>query len=212
MKVIRIAGFIILTFTFLNVKSQEIKIKEGAYRNIVDFHKNKPFVENVDFHFKEKAKEHIYSVSAKNKKFKNSNLNFEVWAIFQDSTLFINLKRLGMGNGYAKILELGRYSFFIGRIALTADQKDRMNKSSFDFGLIGWAVSAYNIRKENGGNDLYLMDLQKGMPENLTINYMKFILRDDKDLFNKYMMESEKASLDVMIGYIKELNSRVPLY
>ncbi len=212
MRTIKIIGFIILTCSLLNVKSQEIKIKEGVYRNMVDFQRNKPFLQNVELKFEKSSKKKpIYLVSDKKRKINTQTFDFGAWAIYSDSCLYINLKRLGMGMGYAKILELGRYSFFIGRRIVYGSQKKQFARTIIKASLFGLPPSSYSA-PENGVNNLYLMNLQKGVPENLTIDYMKFILRDDEELLNKYLMEQEKASLDVMIKYVKKLNSKLPLY
>ena len=196
-----------------NLIAQEINIKEGVYRNMVDFQSNNPFIEDVELKFKQSSKKKpIFKVSDKKNKINNQVFDFGAWAIYYDSCLYINLKRLGMGIGYSKIFELGRHSFFIGRMTVYGDQKAQLGRNAFNFGLIGAAVSIYNITKENGGKDLYLIDLKKGVPKNLTVDYMQFILRDDKDLYNRYMMEPEKASLYVMIEYVKALNSKLPIY
>jgi len=204
----------IFNILFLGITSygQDIKIKEGAYRNIVDFHKNEPFIENIRFMINPTKNEGIYKVRSDSRKINSEVLSFNSWVIYQDSTLFVNLQRLGMGNGFAKILELGRYSLFIGRLAATADQKQRLYKNSFYFGLVGLAASSYIIGNELSDNTIYLLDLKNGMPENLDMKQMQLILRDHEDLYNQYMMENEKESPEIMVEYLRQLNERLPLY
>lgn len=200
--------FLLLTIQFsfgIIINAQQVQIKEGAYRTIVDFHKNKPFSEN-EFKFKIR-KDNIYVID--NKK---SAPVMEIWAIYQDSAFYINLARLRMGNGFAKVTEFGRYSFFLGKLAMTAAQRDRMIKNTFDFGVIGALYSDIQRRRENRTNNFFVINLQKGMPQNLDVNHMSFILRDEEDLLNKYLQEPGKEDMDTMLAYLKEINSRHPIY
>ncbi len=180
---------------------------------MVDFQRNTPFIKDTELELKKTSKRKpIFSVKGKKKKIPSHVFDFGAWVIYYDSCLYINLKRLGMGNGYAKVLELGRHSFFIGRKIIYGAEKTQFVRDVFNFGMAGAAASYYDISRLDGGRDLYLIDLQKGVPKNLTVDYMQFILRDDKKLYNKYMIEPEKASLDVMIEYVKALNSKMPIY
>lgn len=201
-----------LSFITQNTHSQVIKIKEGAYRNLVDFHKNQPFTENVKFRFTEMREGHIYKTSAIGKSFKNSRLNLKVWAIYQDSTLYLNLKRFGMGKGYAKMLILGRYSFFHGRVRKTAFQKEKVLEQYYISGLFGAIVAEHNILKNMDWNNLFVIDLQKGAPDNLNSGYIEMALSRHPDLLNAYIAESDKKAINVMLEYIHRLNSRLPIY
>lgn len=196
----------------LKLHGQEINIKEGAYRNLYEFHKNYPFIKDVEFTFHPLRKEGIYRAKSDSKKTNAEVLSFGSWAIYQDSTFYINLQRLGMGSGFTKILELGRHSLFVGRPATTVDQRKRLYKNSFYFGLVGVAASTLIIGKELSDNDLFILNLNNGVPENIDVNHMELILRDEIDLYNKYMMEPNKESLEIMVLYLRKLNKRLPLF
>lgn len=204
--------FFLLTIHFsfvVIINAQQVQIKEGAYHTIVDFHKNKPFT-NAHFNFKLK-KDSVYVLDNIGD-LDITSANMHIWAVYQDSAFYINLARLRMGTGFAKVKELGRYSFFNGKIALTAAQRDYMIKNTLDFGTVGFLYADYRRKRKNSSKSYFVLNLQKGMPQNLDERYMSFILRDEKDLLNKYLLEPGKEDQSTMLSYLKKINNRLTIY
>lgn len=107
------------------ILAQEYHLPVGAvYRNAKDFENDKamevahfkftPFLERKNF----------YTVTSEDQDAAALSAVMETWGIFQSDTLYINASRIGMKNGYVKVLELGKkYLYFIGRPIKSSDQQ-----------------------------------------------------------------------------------------
>jgi len=210
---------IILIIVFLSVFisasfAQNKNIKEGAYRNIVEFHKNTPFFNLEEADIEEdvvRARKKYYIIHNKSGK-RMRDLYKKIWSVYKDSCFYLNYSRIGIeGYGFAKVEEFGRYLFIMGNRRMTVSQRDRLIKNSFDFGLIGGTITNLNIMNENSSY-YHLFDLKTGVPKPITAEYIEFILKTEEDLLVQYQFEREKGYLEIILKYVHLLNSRIPVY
>ncbi len=205
---------VVLLLAFIpNLFAQNKVIKEGAYRNLYEFHQNNPFLDpyeieiNVD---RSVRKEYYFLTNKSNKNIRS--LRKRIWGVYKDSCFYINYSRIGIkGSGFAKVKGLGRFSFINGNPAMTADQKDRMWDSWFYYGLIGTAITNLNVLNENSAY-YHLLDLKTGVPKPITVEYIMFILKREEDLLEHYQFEQDKESLEIILKYVRKLNSRIAIY
>ena len=209
-----IISILVLLLSHISSTAQHSTIKEGVYRNIVEFHRNLPFysLEEVDIDEDIGRIRNKYYVLKNKSGKKIRRLEKKIWAVYKDSCFYINYSRIGIvGAGFIKVEEFGRYSLIKGMYALTVSQRDRLIKNSFDFGLIGGGITSINVYKEN--SDYYhFLNLKTGVPSSITVEYVKFILKDDPILLKGYQSESEKESIETILKYIRQLNRRIPIY
>ena len=204
--ILKSAITIIIFFTTINLYAQNINIKNGAYENIKDFHKNKPYIENTRFTFKHFLQKDIYKVSAKNKRGVSKRKLKKALLIFQDSALYINLRKIFKGFGFAKVLEFGRFSLFRGLIILAELRIEYQGPIIFRF----WTLPK-RIRKKVE-NELFIIDLKTGFVKEVSISAMYSIIKNDLDLLKKYKNEENKVSYEIIKKNLQQLNSGMELY
>lgn len=207
---------VLLLFAFLLAVSlvsyaQKNDIKTGAYRNSVDFNRNKPLYK-TEFNLKAKHNKHIpnlYEIKPEDVKISNKILNKAIWGIYQDSCFYLNAERIGMEKGYIKIGKIRRYCYFVGLPVKSLNQQARLETSAFTFGLTGALVSNSVIDKETKNDTNYVINMKSGMPNLLTKDYMLRILKPYPGLLIKYQHEENNESLGIRLKYIDMLNQKI---
>jgi hypothetical protein len=186
-------------------------ISAFVYNTSRDFLSDKPNTKTWLVLEKYKRDSAIYKTFALDKYDDYEILDISIWGFFYDSTLYLNCKRMGMGNGFARIKELGKYAYFRGRPITNAEDLNRMANNSLMFGLIGGIITEEQIRKQIKNNRNYIINLETGVCNLLTKGYIQFILREEKDLLAKFNNEPNQDSIDILITYIKLVNSKYQL-
>ncbi len=206
-----IIAILVLTICFEETNCQSNAIKNGAYRNSVDFNKNKPLYETDFIFIKKNSKKipELYRVKSKNKKIKKSLIKYSVWGIYNDSTFYLNLKRIGMVNGYIKITKFGKYSYFKGLPIKTLAQEAGLNNAAFTYGLTGAFVTGTMIASENENKIHYVLNMETGMINLLTRDYMIKILQPYYELLFNFQHEPNNDSLEILLKYIDLVNKTV---
>jgi len=191
------------------IYSQYDSIKEGAYRNIVDFHKGKTILDS-GFILIEKYNKKIpnfYKIEFSDELYDdNSSLIKSIFLIYSDNQLYINLARMHMINGYVRIEKIEKYCYFRGRPMKTLDQESRTNNSSILFGLSGALITQDAISKENKDKVDYVLNLESGMINLLTVDYLGLILSPYPELLFNYNNEATKESIETRLKYLKMIN------
>lgn len=199
--------FLLLTIV-PELRSQPDTLKNGAYRNVVDFKNNKPlFV--TDFEFIKTAHSRIpelYRIFAKESRFTRKINSNSVWAIWCDGNLYLNAKRLNMANGYIKICKPLKYNYFKGGPVMTQIQKNRLQNAGQNFGLLGLSISGIIINEENKKDLHYFLILETGMINLVTKPNVLRVLQSNEDLLEKYEHEDNNESLEVLLKYLSLLN------
>ena len=113
-KLILITSFLLVNtfFTF----GQYDTIRNGAYRNTAEFNNNNP-IYTCDFEFTNAAYSKIpelYKVKPLDKKIKTKSFKYEIGLIKSDSSIYLNVYRLGMIYGFVKIYPIQIYGCFEG--------------------------------------------------------------------------------------------------
>lgn len=153
----------------------------------------------------------IYKVLSHDESVSSKDLNAAIWGFYNDSDLYLNCYRMGMKKGYVKVTEVGKYAYFRGRPVITAEHRNRMLVNTEMFGLAGGLITKGQIYKKTKDDIHYVVNLETGVCNLLTRNHMLFILRDEKDLLAKFNSEPDQDSIDILIAYIRLLDSRYPL-
>jgi hypothetical protein len=133
-----------------------------------------------------------------------------IWAIYQDSSIYLNIKRLGMGNGFVCIPKPRAFSHFIGVPKDNIiDRTDKYYNALNGLGLIGLgAVAAGNAIVKPSEVD-FLLNLRTGEVNKITDLHMLFILEPYPKLHNAYRMDTETDKLDIILLYIELLNDAI---
>ena len=200
-----IFAFITLFVTLPGI-AQIPDIREGAYRNSMDFEKGILLL-RAEFRFKQiELDTTFYRVSTKDKNAKSPLKKHVIWGIYQDSVLYLDARRLGMKKHYVKVQEIGKYCYLIGRPIMDNAQKDVVARAGV-FGLAGVGVTAAFVTSSISGQIHYLVDLKTGVPHLLTQPYLEHILATPENLLAQYKMEKNPGYLSVMLKYARLLNN-----
>jgi hypothetical protein len=217
--------FILLILGLQKTYGQIDTIKDGAYRNIVEFKKNKPkYISDFTFYQKygfdtnnnsdvylksdNKIPPKLYGIKSKNPKIKNRIIKKYIWGIYKDKSFYLNVNKLGMTDGYIKIDTLYRYTYFTGLPIMSLKQEHRLNKAAFEFGLIGIGITYAIISNENKNNIHYILNIDTGMIHLFTKNYLMWILESYPELLLEYQNEDKNETLKVMKKYLDLINQK----
>ncbi len=185
--------------------SQEYSDMWEMYKSSQDFVNKKTFYV-AEFSIEQTSDNPIfYKIKSSDSEAERLSKEPAIWAIYKDSTLFLNAKRMGMRNSYVKVRELGKYCHFMGDYVFSLSEEDKI-KRTYGNGLIG--AMAQEIIKDDKGNIPYIMKLDVGVPHILDKNYLEFILRDYYDLIEQFLKETNADSLETQLKYIRLLNKR----
>lgn len=191
----------------------------GMYKSSQDFVSKKSFYvaefsfdnAEVDDVYDNKNADIYYRIKSSDSKANSLAKEKIVWGIYKDSVLFLNAKRMGMKNGYLKVREFGKYSYFMGEYVLSIAEQDQIMRRSVAFGAIGGGLMA-GLLMSDGVNSKgilpYLMNLEVGVPHVLDQYYLAFILRDYPDLAEQFKSEPKPDELETQLKYIRLLNKR----
>jgi hypothetical protein len=194
-------------FNFCAVFSQVDTIKNGAYRNCVEFRKNDPSYE-CEFIVSPKVYSSIPGlcrVKPVDGSINGRILRRAIWGIYCDSTFYLNLRRIGMTKGYVALREMDKYSYFKGIPMYNMYQKKKLHDAQVGFGLIGYAVADAIIMKEIRDNDNYILNFETGQVNLITPGYVHRILSEYPALQAVFELEEDKSNSQLM-RYIQLVN------
>ncbi len=201
-------AFFVLFF-ILDVSFSQSKLVPGAYRNCVDFRNSITICSDSDlvFKLKKKAKiDFLYKVKSSRKGIKRSTLNNGIWGIVHDGNFYLNARRIGMANGYIKIYISGNFLYFKGLPLKHPAQNVSLANTAISYGLIGAAVeSAYVITKTKHMVH-YILNLNSGMVNLLTENYVKRVLQAYPSLLMEFEQDESTNSISRLKSYIEKVN------
>ena len=207
-------------FAYTQVKH----IQKGAYLNVVEFNNNTPSL-NVDFKIKKViensnsiakhpysiVKTNLYKIRSNNKKVKNRMVNKKIWGIYDGENFYLNGYKYGRkGKGYFRILEMGKFAYFIGSPYI-GKMPYQMQKNAVLFGAMGLAVASSIVEYKTMYDIYYVINMTNGMVHNLTSNYLYWILESEADIKEKYNKEIEKDKLEIKLNYLRQLNKRLEI-
>lgn len=222
---IHLISFMLLTLFMSKAFNQFGTIKNGAYLNGTDFNNNKPLFE-PEFRYIKKSQKcdfadddiyasiepcnkiDIYLVKSKNPKIKKKIINKIVWGIYENSSFYLNARKIGMAKGYIKIEKLETYSYFKGKPIKSIYQKYRLKKSAIESGLIGAGITAAIINSENKHNIHYILNMKTGMIHILNKDYLSLIIQPYSDLLLLFNLEDNNERIDVLLEYIDLINKK----
>jgi hypothetical protein len=210
MKNICLLSVFILITIYSATFGQSDTIKKGAYRNHIDFAKNQPLYESRFYFSKQNNRKipELYFVRTTDLHISYRKLKKVIWGIYDGGAFYINAGRIGMKEGYIRIEKLERYSYFKGIPIKSLIQKDKLNQSAYMFGATGAVLTSIEIAKENKNKIHYVLNLETGMVNLLTRNYMLMVLQPHPELLNAFQAEENNESIDVLLKYIDLLNKK----
>jgi|GEM_PF-3451938 hypothetical protein len=184
-KISALIGLVLLTSASPALtQSLDATWKEGAFRTCEDFWAGKLLYKGP-FEFSyigtQWLPEHFDEITTFNK-LKAKDL-IEIWALYQEDCLFLNLHRLGMGHGFIRLREPRYFTHFIG-VPMT-----------------------FTIIKPSKVN--CILDLRTGQVNEVTDGHMLRILEPYPKLYNAYRMDTETDKLDIILLYIELLNDAI---
>ena len=197
-----------LSVFYTDIFCQNANHKNGAYRNHLDFQNNRPLTES-NFRFIQKDNLRVpklYHVISKDGSVKTKTIKKIIWGIYYNGSFFLNVEKLGMVNGYIKFDSLTKYCYFKGKPIMTLGQEERLNRSSRDFGLTGAVVTGTRIHIENKEDLHYVLNVQTGMINLLTKNYILRILEPYNELLMYFDFEKDNSSIEVLLKYLDLIN------
>lgn len=200
--------FINLFLLIIKANCQPDSLKNGAYRNSVDFNKNKPLYQS-EFTFVKKYHEQIpelYLVKSINPKIQKKIINNVIWGIYYNHSFYLNAKKIGMTEGYIKISDLKIYNYFRGKPIMTLSQRARLNKSIFEWGLTGALLTSAEIEAENKDNIHYVLNIKSGIINLLSKEYMLRLLKLHGELLLNFQIENNNDSIEVFLKYLDLVN------
>ena len=190
-------------------------IRNGAYRNIEEFKKNNPLY-TCAFEFKIKKPSPIpelYAVRSPNQKIHEKTLRYGIKFIKTDSCIYLNGYRLGMVAGYIKIYPIQTYGYFKGIPIVAIDLKNVIGNPSADplapLGIYSGGVSSRKIRKETKNDIHYVLNLESGMTNLLTKDYMLRLLESEPEyayLLKMFENEEYNDTYEVCRTYLECVN------
>jgi hypothetical protein len=194
----------------LIVYTQFTPIKEGGYRNIGDFHKGKTIIDSVYTFEKSNYKKipNFYKVEFL-ESFEDTNdmpLN-SIFLIYENNYLYINASRLGMKDGFIRVEKVEKFIYFKGTPVRSLEQKYRVNQSIFLFGAGGGVISNMNVDIENKDKIHYVLNMESGMVNLLTVDYLRMILEPYPELLFNFNIEASVESLETKLKYLNLINS-----
>ena len=184
------------------------RYKNGGYRNHLDFKDNRPFCE-PDFIIVKKYNKKIpqlYKVLPHNRSVKKKTIKNEIWGIYDGYAFYLNAYRLGMTEGYIKTEVSGQYSYFKGVPIMTMGQEARLNNAARNYGLSGVLIASLFINSRNKNKVHYVLNLNTGMVNLLTKDYMYRILQSNEELLVEFKNAVNKDSIEVLLRYLNKIN------
>jgi hypothetical protein len=210
-----ILWFIIYTLTSFS-QNDTIHQKLGAYRNAVDYKNNKLLIEGKFIMTKLKYPKSFEFYDIKNIKPTDStqpvtyfNMKYGIWAIIDSSNIYFNSYRFGIGKGFAKAIEKGRYCYIKGKPITNENQDESVTQAGLLGGLVGEGIAAGTIYLKLKDKIHYVIDVQNGNIHNLDKNYLCYILQPHADLYDQYLNEPNNETIEVLIKYVKLINDRL---
>jgi len=209
MRVLAVSAFFLLTQP-LPVKGQAESWKEGGYRNSGDLWSGTVTMTGP-FAFRSAwglgLEDHFKVNQLTQRELRN------IWAIFQDGSIYLNMELFGMGDGFLRVREPRTYTYFIGAPRNNKEQRDNraMNyglAGGLIGGLIGVAVDGA-LAPHTTRKIPYLLNLESGQINELTERHMLRVLEPYSRLYNAYRIDEGRLQTDVALLYIELLNDAV---
>ncbi len=183
----------------------------GGYGSSEDFRDGKPLYEG-QFDLQKTKHRKIPELYTHKVHFVTSN-ETGIWAIYDGEDLFLNIRRLGIYNGFVRISEPRPYNHFV---AMPTTRLESFNAGSIAEGTLAFMATGVagmaargEFSNEDGKRINYLFHLENGKIYPLTENHMMRVLEPYPRLYNAYRLDSERGNLDIMLLYIEALNDAV---
>ncbi|MEI7596769.1 MAG: DUF6563 family protein [Bacteroidota bacterium] len=188
--------------------AQQSTIKKGAYFTHNSFVANSPAITDsfvISYLYLEKEYQ-LFSVKSYDGKVRQKDINKSIWAIYDGHSLYLNCFRLFMTKEYAKVIHLGRYSYFTAPPLMSDKQQLAVSNSTVIFGVVGGIVASSNVNKQIRNNVHYVLDMKTGIPHELDKVYLLHILKSNEYLLSQFNAELNQDDINVIIKYVVLLN------
>ncbi|MFN8256330.1 MAG: DUF6563 family protein [Bacteroidales bacterium] len=213
----KLMSIIFLTISFVKGFSQIDSVKNGIYRNFIDFKNNSPFyILNIQIEeIKSSSIPELYKVTPLDNKISEKTIKKIVWGIYNNGTFYLNVERFGMAPGYIKFQTLKKYNYFKG-VTLGAMKIRRDNAREYISAVV-FAQSIATLSNGTGGANFYqgkvhkvdyILDMNSGLPIELTKNYVLRLIDLYEDLKGRLNYSEDEASIEDLLYYIDILNQR----
>lgn len=195
-------------FVSVRADAQGLGRPVGGYGSSEDFRDGKPLYEG-QFDLQKTKHGKIPELYTHKVHFVTSN-ETGIWAIYDGENLFLNIRRLGIYNGFVRIPEPRPYNHFV---AMPTSRLEKLNagtiaESTLSYMATGVAgmVARGDLSNEDNKRVNYLFHLDNGKIYPLTENHMMRVLEPYPRLYNAYRLDSERGNIDIMLFYIEVLN------
>lgn len=213
MNILKLCFIIILQNIALNTFSQYDSLKVGVYRNVFELKKQSPLINNkIEFDHGDyddpiySKDNNIYYPKAITGVVTKKTLEKRMGFIYDGENLYVNLFIYGMGKGYSKITEFGKYSCFLGKPIASSEREKILNSAAFYGGLGGLTTAAIIIYSVNKNNIYYVVNFETGVLHYLNRYFIEFILKDYPNLLVEYKNSDYNESPEVILEYLKRYN------
>jgi hypothetical protein len=200
--------FVSLIIWPLNVTAQKTRFPKGGYKSYEEFKSEKPSI-TFDFKVEKRTKGDIKMNGGNDYKIYSDSIDTktikkEIYAVSTGDTLFINCLLQKAQPWYAKVLVEGKYLVFRGGIG--PETRQGGNSAAYAFGAVGGAISG---AKAAMLRYLYIMRCEDGgQIKLLNQAYLESIIKDYPDLFSLYQSEQQKQNEDILLQYVRLINSK----
>ncbi len=194
-----------------NLFSQKSSFPMGAYYSLDEIRKKQPGFKS-NFKIENRPSSEIKNwggndfkpVSINNSMGEETIKNY-IFAISNGDTLFLNGSLLNGQPWYSNVISEGKYLAF--KAAVPRGQNDFTLQAGVMFGLIG-ATHAYfhNNALAAGIKFLFVLDISSGEVFLLDKKRLETILTDYPNLKDKYELEPDNWSKEILIKYISLIN------
>lgn len=191
-----------LFFYCLNLKSQNIKLKNGIFLTFENFKNNNP-IPSEKINFEKKAGIFIIDNIVQNDKFTyvddsgkiHEYITRNIWGISENGNIYIRRNK-----EFFKIIYLGQISYFIGKVQTVMNDYTYNNINS-----------PYQRTIVNNEFKQFLLDFETGDILDFNEISLEKLLMKDAPLYNEYKSLSKKKKKQLKFYYIRKFNEKYPL-
>ena len=191
--------------------AQEVAHPDGAYRTFLEYAGRKPL-----FHgrfevskVKAKRKYELDFLRLEDRNARHTVMDKSWWGVVIDDTLYLNCNQLGLGKGYVRMKLSGTYCYFTAPAALRDEQRRQLWHNSILFGAVGGGATVIHIHQDIKDRVHYVLDPRSGSIRLLEPNHLdRIMLEDYPDLQQQYRSEPDPTSIDVLVEYVRAINSK----
>jgi len=191
--------------------AQGIDLPIGAYGSSEDFWNRKLLYEG-SFDLQKTNHRKIPELYTHKVHFVTSN-ETGIWAIYDGTDLFLNIRRLGIYNGFVRIPAPRMYNHFV---AMPTTRLEKFNAGAIAESTVAYmatGMAGMAARGDLSNSDSkrvnYLFHLDNGKVYPLSEYYMMRVLEPYPRLYNAYRIDSERGDINIMLLYIEALNDAI---